>query len=363
MISKPPSNWADEGHAVTAVQSAVTVAKYTAGATKRGFRLFQGLALGLFAAPLGFGGLAQFTIGGLGDSTAAGGGILMMLTAATVGYFAWRNLKKAFASNAGPQPRQFAQEPAQYTASQYSAPQFSDPQYSAPPFGAPRVGERREVENSKTQLGTSLLFNVIWILVGLYLLQTSGAVAKLIGLAVIIWGAILALKAVRGLMGDSPAFSYDGDGITVPGWFGEKHLAWRDVSDFSVRTLNTYAYGVVKVASKHMLYALKTSGGKMLLPTQFTGFDLDALYELAAQLELYRNGVAGARQRFSQDYSPAAPTPSPGFGQAGVGQAGFGRNDTAPPPTSAAAPFASRPVAPSAPSFGRRQGVFDNHTS
>jgi hypothetical protein len=99
-----------------------------------------------------------------------------------------------------------------------------------------------------------------------------------------------------------------------------------------------------------MLYALKAGGGKMLLPTQFTGFDVDALHELAARLELYRSGAAGAGPRFSQDYSSAAPTPS----------AGFGRMETTLAP---AAPFAGRPGAASAPSFGRRHGVFDNRVS
>ena len=119
------------------------------------------------------------------------------------------------------------------------------------------------------------------------------------------------MKALRNLMLTSPAFSYDGEGIIMPGWFGEKHLAWREVSNFSVRTVSTYAYGFIKTSSKHSLYALKAGGGKVLLPTQFTGLDADGLSELAAQLELYRSGMAGLTRRSSRDHASAAPPPSP----------------------------------------------------
>ena len=343
MISKPPSNWSDEDKAVTAAQSAVAAAKYATGATKRGFSLLKGIVLGVVAAFWGFAGLAQFMLGGLGSASAAGGGMMVMLLAAIPGYFAWRNLKKAVGSDAGPkaigqdagpQPHRFAPEPAR--------------------FSAPGGGQRREVQNSQAQLVKNILFSVVWIAFGVYLLQSSNSIVKLVGLVAIICGPILALKALRGLMGDFAAFSYDGEGIVVPGWFGEKHLAWRDVSDFSVKTLNTYAYGIIPVSSQHSLYACKTGGGKMLLPTQFTGLGVEALHELAAQLQFYRSGVMGAGPRFSQghtsDYSSAAPTPSPSFG----------RIDTGLAPT---VPLASRPGPATAPSFGRRQGVFGDRVS
>jgi hypothetical protein len=156
----------------------------------------------------------------------------------------------------------------------------------------------------------------------------------------------------------------------MPGWFGEKHLAWREVSDFSVKTVTTYAYGFVKIGSRHSLYALKAGGGKKLLPTQFTGLDAASLSELAAQLELYRSGMAGLTRRSSRDYASAAPAPSLGSGQVGSGQVGsgqvgtgpvgFGRIDTGIAPS---VPFASRPGPAAAPAFGRRQGVFDNRVS
>ena len=98
MISKPPSNWSDQDKVVTTAQSAVAVAQYATSATKRGFSLVKGIVQAGFAALWGFAGLAQFAIGGLGDASAAGGGIMIMLLAAVPGYFAWRNLKKAMGS-------------------------------------------------------------------------------------------------------------------------------------------------------------------------------------------------------------------------------------------------------------------------
>ena len=91
MISKPPSNWSDEDKAVTAARSAVAVAQYATGATKRGFSLVKAIGLGLIAALWGLAGLAQMMIGGLaGGASQAGAGILTMLLAAIPGYFAWR---------------------------------------------------------------------------------------------------------------------------------------------------------------------------------------------------------------------------------------------------------------------------------
>jgi hypothetical protein len=329
----------------------------------------------LIAALWGFAGLAQFAIGGLGSASAAGGGIMIMLLAAIPGYFAWRNLKKAVGSNAAPQPKAFASEadtgwrPENASNQDSRAPFGFDrngagsPKFAQEPakFNASYGGERREVPNSQAQLIKSLLFGIALIPLGLYVLQADNPVVRIVSLFIVVCGPIVVLKTVRNMIGASAAFSYDGEGITMPGWFGEKHLAWRDVSDFSVRTVTTYAYGIIKTSSQHSLYALKTGGGKVRLPTQFTGLDAEGLSELAAQLELYRSGLAGARSRFSQDYASAVQPPSPGFGQVGFGQVGFGqvgfgRIDTGRAPS---VPFASRPGPAAAPSFGRRQTFGD----
>jgi hypothetical protein len=224
----------------------------------------------------------------------------------------------------------FAPEPAKFNAS----------------FG----GERREVQNSQAQLIKSFVFGVALIPLGYYVVQAGNPIIRLVGLFILFCGPFVVLKTLRCIIGAAPAFSYDGEGIAIPGWFGEKHLAWRDISDFSIRTVTTYAYGIIKTSSQHSLYALKASGGKKLLPTQFTGLDAEGLSELAAQLELHRLGLAGARPRFAQDYASAAPTPSPGFGRIDTGIA---------PPV----PFASRPGPATAPSFGRRQSTFGDRVS
>jgi len=135
MISKPPPNWSDEGKTVAAAQSAVAVAQYATGATKRGFSLLKGVVQALIAALWGFAGLAQFAIGGLGSASAAGGGIMIMLLAAIPGYFAWRNLKKAVGSNAAPQPKAFASE-----ADTGWRPENASNQDSRAPFGFDRNG-------------------------------------------------------------------------------------------------------------------------------------------------------------------------------------------------------------------------------
>ena len=218
---------------------------------------------------------------------------------------------------------------------------------ATPNYSALLGGERREVHNSQAQLIKSLLLGIGLIPLGYYVVQAGNPVIRLVGVFVLFCGPLIVLKTLRCMIGGAAAFSYDGEGITMPGWFGEKHLAWRNISDFSVKTVTTYAYGIIKVGSRHSLYALKQSGGKKLLPTQFTGLDADGLGQLAAQLELYRSGLAGITSRFSQDYAAAAPTPS----------SSFGRNDTGPAP---AAPIAGRPQAVAAPSFGRRQAGFGN---
>lgn len=364
MISKPPSNWSDQDKVATAAQSAVAAAQYATTATKRGFSLVKGIVQAFFAALWGFAGLAQFAIGGLGDASAAGGGIMIMLLAVVPGYFAWRNLKKAFGFNAAPQPRAFSSEadtawhqenasnqessaPFGFDRNDTGAHQFAP---EPPKFNAPFGGERREVPNSTAQLIKGLLIGVGLIPFALYLLQAGNPVIKILGLVFLVCGPMMVLKALRGLIGTSTAFSYDSDGITMPGWFGEQHLLWRDISDFSVRTVTTYAYGIIKTSSQHSLYALKANGGKKLLPTQFTGLDAEGLSELAAQLELHRLGLAGARPRFAQDYASAAPTPAPAFGRIDTGLA---------PPV----PFASRPGPATAPSFGRRQSTFGDRVS
>lgn len=366
MISKPPSNWSDEGKAVTAAQSAVAVAQYATGATKRGFSLVKGIVQALMAALWGFAGLAQFAIGGLSGASQAAGGIMIMLLAAIPGYFAWRNLKKAVGSGAAPQPRAFSSEldtgwRQENPSNQDSRAAFGfdrngsgSHQFAQEPakFNAPFGGERREVPNSTAQLIKGLLLGVAAIPFALFLLQAGNPVIKILGLLFLFFGPFIILKSLRRLIGGSAAFSYDGEGITMPGWFGEKHLAWREISDFSIKTVTTYAYGIIKTSSQHSLYALKAGGGKKLLPTQFTGLDAAGLSELAVQLELYRSGLAGIRSRFSQDYSSATRPPSLGLeqvSQADPGQVGFGRIDSGVAP---AVPFANRPAA--APSFGRR---------
>jgi len=374
MISKPPSNWANEDRTATAAQSAVAVAQYAAGTTKRGFSLLKAVVQTLFAVLWGFAGLAQFAIGGgLGGAAQAGGGIMVMLLAAIPGYFAWRNFRKAFGSDAAPratgsdsdwQSRAFAkvdagwrQEGASYQESQASFGFGRNDEAHRPfaqgpaTFGAPRGGDRHEVHNSQSQLVKCLLFGVVLIPIGFFVVSAGNPIMKLVGLIIIICGPFVMLKAFRGLVSGSAAFSYDHEGITVPGWFGEKHLAWRDVSEFSIRTLTTYMYGFIKTSTQYSLYALKTGGGKMLLPTQFTGLDVDGLAELAARLELYRLGGADIGARFAPDrapeYASAAPAPSPAFGRIDNG-------------IISPVPFANRPGPAAAPSFGRQQGTFGN---
>ena len=371
MISKPPQDWSREDRVASAAQSAVAVAQFAGGATKRGFSLVKGIALGCFAALWGFAGLAQLAIGGgLGGASQAASGIMILLLAAIPGYFAWRNFKKALGSDAGPQQRAFSrqadngwgEENAFNRAS--SAPSGFDPSGSGahpfapqpPALSAPRGGERHEVPNSQAQLIKSLVFGVALIPLGYYVVQAPKPLVSLVGLFILFVGPLVVLKTLRIMIGGAAAFSYDREGISMPGWFGEKHLAWREIADFSVKTVSTYAYGFVKVGSRHQLYALKIDGGKKLLPTQFTGLDAEGLSHLAILLEYYRSGLAGAGPRAAQDYSqpyvsapPLAPAPTPG--------PAFGRIDTG---LVSSVPFASRPGPAAAPSFGRRQNGFGN---
>jgi len=98
MISKPPQNWSThEDKVVSAAQSAVAVAQFAGGATKRGFSLVKAGVLGVMAALWGFGGLMALLFGGaLGRPSEAASGIMILLIAAIPGFFAWRNLRKAF---------------------------------------------------------------------------------------------------------------------------------------------------------------------------------------------------------------------------------------------------------------------------
>src|SRR4051812_20811833 len=110
MISKPPQNWSNEDKVATAAQSAVAVAKFAGGATKRGFSLVKAIFLGGFAALWGLAGLGQLVVGGFGGAPHAASGILILLMAAIPGYFAWRNLSKAFGWDSGPRPRPLSSE-------------------------------------------------------------------------------------------------------------------------------------------------------------------------------------------------------------------------------------------------------------
>jgi hypothetical protein len=299
---------------------------------------------------------------------------MILLLASIPGYFAWRNLKKVFGSAAGQQLPALpgntdagwrqenafnpeARAPFGFEGNTSGSHQFAP----APPrFNAPLGGERREVPNSHAQLIKGLLFGIALIPLGFYVVQAGNPIIRLVGVFILFCGPIIVLKTLRCIIGAGPAFSYDGEGITVPGWFGEKHLAWRDISDFSIRTVTTYAYGIIKTSSQYSLYALKTGGGKKLLPTQFTGLDAEGLSVLAAQLELYRSGMASFGPRFSRDYSSAAPAAGQDFGQVGSGQVAFGRIDTG---LVSSVPFASRPGPATAPSFGRRQSGFGDRVS
>jgi hypothetical protein len=359
MISKPPSNWSNEDRVVTAAQSAVAVAQFAGGATKRGFSLVKAVGLGVMAALWGFGGLMHLVIGGgLGGAPQAASGIMILLMAAIPGYFAWRNLSKAFGWDA-PRPPALPREADTGWRQQPSAPfgfdrngngaqQFA-PQ--PPAFNTPRGGERHDVPNSQASLIKSLLLGIGLIPLGYYVAQAPKPLVSLVGLFILFCGPLVLFKTLRIMIGGAAAFSYDGEGITMPGWFGEKHLAWREIADFSVKTVSTYAYGFVKVGSRHQLYALKTDGGKKLLPTQFTGLDAEGLSHLAILLEHYRSGLAGTAPRVSQDYSqaapPLAPAPSPAFGRIDTGLV-------------SSVPFASHPGPAAAPSFGRRQSGFGN---
>jgi hypothetical protein len=294
-----------------------------------------------------------------------------MLLAAIPGYFAWRNLKKALGSDAGPRPpalpsnmdtgwrqenpfNQEASAPSGFDRNGSGAQQFA-PQ--PPAFNAPRGGERREVPNSQAQLIKSLLLGIGLIPLGFYVAQAPKPLVSLVGLFILFVGPLVVLKTLRIMIGGAAAFSYDGEGITMPGWFGEKHLAWREIADFSVKTVNTYAYGFIKMGSRHSLYALKVDGGKKLLPTQFTGLDAEGLSHLAILLEYYRGGLAGTGPRSSQDYSQAYVSAPPLAPSLGSEQVGFGRIDTG---LVSSVPFASRPGPAAAPSFGRRQSGFGN---
>lgn len=373
MISKPPSNWSDEDKAVTAARSAVAVAQYATGATKRGFSLVKAIVLGLIAALWGLAGLAQVLIGGFaGDASHAGSGLLTILLAAIPGYFAWRNFKKVIGADAGLQPKTFSgaadtgwrQENAfnQQSSAPFGSDRNGAHQFAPQPakFNASVGGQGREVQNSQAQLIKSLVFGVALIPLGYYVVQAGNPIIRLVGLVILLCGPFVVLKTLRCMIGGAAAFSYDGEGITMPGWFGEKHLAWRDISEFSIRTVTTYAYGIIRTSSQHTLYALKASGGKQLLPTQFTGLDAEGLSELASQLELYRLGLAGTTPRFAQDFASAAPAPGLDSGQVGSGQAAFGRIDTGIAPS---VPFASRPGPATAPSFGRRHNTFGDRVS
>ena len=299
MIQKPAQTWGQENAAVTAIRDAAATGK---SAVETGGRVARGALL------CGFGGLWLF--GALGSLI--GGSIPSVIGCGVIGFLAL---------TAGLRAMGVSKAPVQVA-----------------PIAGPSANR---VDYSRGKLlghaGLGAGFCVLAIGAAGHFGVIAVIVAPVFGL--------MGLSALRKAFGDLTALRWDAQGVTVAGLFNRRTVPWSSVRAVEIQQINTYAYGVFKVASRRILTIRLGDGSifnrKLALSPSLLQLDGYTLEGLALTLQAAQLGRPSA---------PAAPIQPP--------PPAYGRDAQLNAPIAAAprAPVLPAPygAAPTRPAFGRR---------
>jgi hypothetical protein len=127
---------------------------------------------------------------------------------------------------------------------------------------------------------------------GSVLLSARGWQNQVMPGLLLITGLAMAAPALRLLLTGYVGFTYDAQGVTIPGLLGEKKFAWRDIKAIKIYDRTFYVYHVIPVRKVSYLY-LEVPGGlfgnrKVYLPTQFTSLSNDETQSLRALMDQQR---------------------------------------------------------------------------
>lgn len=144
---------------------------------------------------------------------------------------------------------------------------------------------------------------LVSIILAVVLLAAGGIKVKLVGAVFLLAAIGSPIIVLRAMLSGGVAFSYGFNGITVPGIFGAKTMAWRDVLAINFMKKTTYVYGFVPVRNDFFIN-IKVKGGLFgtktsRLPTHLAGLDKEEIAALAVNLEKQRLYASGAPQKFA----------------------------------------------------------------
>ena len=134
-------------------------------------------------------------------------------------------------------------------------------------------------------------------------------------------GFLLLGVALRRFASGNVTFTYDSQGVTIPGIFGNKYWEWREVEDIQLMKRTIYLYHFIPLRSVYHVY-LKVSGRlfgtrKIYLPLSQTGMTKEEMAVLTINLQRQRSFGLGDVHVAQTHHARAGAT--------AVSTSGFGR--------------------------------------
>lgn len=166
------------------------------------------------------------------------------------------------------------------------------------------------IRYSQTKLVLSGLFCLILLpLLGTMCLA-GHALAKLVGVILIVGGPVTALQRLIQLFSNGEAVRYDQRNVTIHTGWRSRTLAWSEVRSIDELTNTRRMYGVIPVSRSHFLRFNLTSGKSIQLPINQLEGSREAVLAQAVRMDEVRLGPVNLVETICRRMGSPLPEPA-----------------------------------------------------
>jgi hypothetical protein len=160
-----------------------------------------------------------------------------------------------------------------------------------------QLSDRHHIRAQTWRVATLACMGAALLLMAIAILPTASGDEFYVPGAMLAFGLLMAASAARVLMNNNVVASYDAQGISIPGLFGEKRFSWHEIDAIKIMKRTLYVYHFIPLRSIYHVY-IEVPGRvfakrKVYLPLSLTGFKKEDMAVLVSNLEQQRSfGVA-----------------------------------------------------------------------
>jgi hypothetical protein len=193
-------------------------------------------------------------------------------------------------------------------------PLFKKSAPKAAPFISPvQLSDRHQIRAQTWRVVMMACMGAALLLMAIAILPTATGDEFYVPGAMLALGLVMAASATRILMNDNVVASYDAQGVSIPGLFGEQRFSWHEIEAIKIMKRTLYVYHFIPMRSIYHVY-IEVPGRvfakrKVYLPLSLTGYKKEDMAVLQMNLEQQRSFGRGDPTMFQSRMNVASPQP------------------------------------------------------